>query len=153
MIKIMSLWSALGRCWDKLASPRKGGPPGAGRRPRMLIVDDDDEFLSILAQRFRARGFEPVTADDGDRALEIVRSGSVDLVLLDMRMPKVDGLLTLREMLDVDSGLPVIAMSGETGAEHARLILDEGAREFLPKPLEFERLDEVIEANLAGRKK
>ena len=118
------------------------------KRPRILIVDDDKNVLMVMARRFSARDCEIFTAGDGDQALESFRANAPDLVLMDIDMPRFDGLLALREILALDPTMPVIIISGAVTEAQAKMALDEGAREFIAKPIDFGLLERAIEAIL-----
>ncbi|HEX9550438.1 MAG TPA: response regulator, partial [Candidatus Limnocylindrales bacterium] len=66
--------------------------------PRILLVDDDPNLLVLLADQLRADGFEVQTSRDGDEALRRLRSGWPDLLIVDMMMPRMDGLTLAREI-------------------------------------------------------
>lgn len=115
------------------------------KRPRILIADDEGDTLMVLARRFNAHGFEVFTAADGDQALAVFRANHLDLVLLDLNMPRLDGLLVLREMLQAVATIPVIVMSGTATANQGQLLIDEGARLFIEKPIDFGKLEKAID--------
>lgn len=108
--------------------------------PSLLITDDDREFRETLQVCLEPRGFKTLLAGDGEEALDIVRSQEVHLVLLDMHMPKLTGLETLRLLKQFRSMLPCILLSArldELMIEQARL-----ARAFsvLAKPITLGQL-------------
>ena len=108
--------------------------------PSLLITDDDREFRETLQVGLEPRGFRTLLAGDGEEALHIVRSQEVHLVLLDMHMPKLTGLETLRLLKQFRSMLPCILLSArldELMIEQARL-----ARAFsvLAKPITLAQL-------------
>ena len=81
--------------------------------PSLLITDDDPGFRETLAVVFEPRGFRTLQAGDGEEALRIVRREKVDLVLLDMHMPKLTGLETLRQLKEFRAILPCILLSAQ----------------------------------------
>src|SRR4051794_41787477 len=89
-----------------------GGPGHAS--PRILIVDDDPGLLLLLAEQLRADGFEIQTARDGAEALRRLRSGWPDLLVIDMMMPRMDGLSLAREIKAL-ADLPIIVLSAGGG--------------------------------------
>ena len=92
--------------------------------PSLLITDDDRDFRDTLCGLFQSRGFRTLVAGDGVEALTIVQREPVHLVLLDMHMPRLSGLETLRRMKQVREILPCILISAEMDerlAEEARL--------------------------------
>ena len=92
--------------------------------PSLLITDDDPGFRETLAVVFEPRGFRTLLAADGEEALKIVHREKVDVVLLDMHMPKLTGLETLRQMKEFRAMLPCILLSAQLDdriVEQARL--------------------------------
>jgi DNA-binding NtrC family response regulator len=81
--------------------------------PSLLITDDDLAYRETLQTVFEPKGFRTLLAGDGEEALEIVQTETVHLVLLDMYMPKLTGLETLRRLKQYRSMLPCILMSGQ----------------------------------------
>ena len=81
--------------------------------PSLLITDDDPGFRETLAVVFQPRGFRTLLAGDGEEALRIVHRERVDLVLLDMHMPKLTGLETLRQLKEFRAMLPCILLSAQ----------------------------------------
>ena len=118
---------------------------------KVLVVDDEEEFVDALAQRLEVRNFKVLTAFNGDDALAVVRDNPVDVVILDVLMPGKDGIETLREIKQLKPLVEVIMLTGhatvETGIEGMKL----GAYDYLMKPTDTEDL--VSKINKAhGRK-
>lgn len=116
--------------------------------PSLLITDDDRDFRDTLCGLFAPRGFRTLVAGDGEAALAIVRRESVHLVLLDMHMPRLTGLETLRRVKQVREILPCILISADMDerlAEEARL-----ARAFsvLTKPIRCAEITRVVDLAL-----
>jgi len=91
--------------------------------PSMLITDDDRDFRETLGGLFEERGFHTMLASDGQEAFEIVQREKIHVVLLDMNMPRLTGLETIRRVKRVYSAVPCILLSAEmdeTLAEQAR---------------------------------
>jgi CheY-like chemotaxis protein len=91
-------------------------PPADARRPRLLIVDDIEDNRTVLKRRFERRSFDVVEADNGLKAIELARGGNFDAVLLDVMMPDIDGLETLRRLRadEATATLPVIMVMAPT---------------------------------------
>ncbi len=108
--------------------------------PSLLITDDDCGFRETLRAAFEPRGFRTLLAGDGEEALHIVQSQEVHLVLLDMHMPKLTGLETLRRLREIRGMLPCILMS----ARLDELIVEQARREHafsvLAKPVTLGQL-------------
>lgn len=112
--------------------------------PSLLITDDDREFRETLQVGLETRGFKTLLAGDGEEALKIVRSREVHLVLLDMHMPKLTGLETLRRLKQFRAMLPCILLSArldELLIEQARLAQ---AFSVLSKPVTLGRLTGIL---------
>ncbi|RWC02307.1 MAG: adenylate/guanylate cyclase domain-containing response regulator [Mesorhizobium sp.] len=110
--------------------------------PRILAVDDIPENLEILRMRLEANGYEVVTAADGEEGLAKVRSLSPDLILLDIMMPKLDGISVVR-MLKQDISLqaiPVILVTAKADTRDVVEGLDAGGDDYLTKPFEHRAL-------------
>src|SRR5438876_924006 len=104
-------------------------------RAKLLIIDNEPELLDVLADNLKEKGFEVLVADDGDEGLELVERERPELVLLDIRMPRLDGLAVLREIQDIDPNIAVIVMTADTSPQKARLAMQEGACDFVTKPI------------------
>ena len=102
-------------------------------KKRILIVDDDPAILRLLGTNLKARGYEVVSAADGEESLEAVQSNFVDLIILDLMMPKVDGVEVVRRIREW-SDVPIIILSAR-GDEHDKVkCLELGADDYLTKP-------------------
>jgi len=109
---------------------------------KVLVVDDDRFFLAVLGDFVTNRlGLRPVLVQDGASALALLETEPVDLVLLDILMPGMDGLEVLRKIKDRRPALPVIMVTGSDVMEHAIAALREGADDFIRKPPDIEELE------------
>ena len=114
----------------------------------LLITDDDRDFRETLCGLFEPRGFRTLAAGDGEEALRIVQREPVHLVLLDMHMPKLTGLETLRRVKQVHERLPCILLSADMDeqlAEEARLA---HAFSVLWKPVRSAEITRIVEQAL-----
>jgi len=111
---------------------------------KVLLVDDDSEYSLALAKVLRRRGLAVELAGDGEQALEALRDRSFDVVVLDLRMPRRDGLSTLTELRRRGCGTPVIVLSGHADVEDTRQALADGAADVLVKPCGTENLLSAI---------
>jgi DNA-binding NtrC family response regulator len=105
----------------------------------VLIVDDEKNILLTLSRALRMEGYEVDVAGSGKLALERARTRSYDAILLDVRLPDLDGLEVLRQ-LRVDQDVPVLVMSGHGNIDTAVAATKSGALDFLEKPIGSERL-------------
>src|SRR6266849_6216903 len=106
--------------------------------PLILVVDDVLDNVDILQLRLESQGFEVITAGDGEEALAIIRDKLPDLVLLDIQMPKLDGIETVKQ-LKADKGLPfipVILVTARTEAKDVVAGLEAGGDDYLTKPVD-----------------
>jgi two-component system KDP operon response regulator KdpE len=102
-------------------------------KKRILVVDDDPAILRLLSTNLKARGYEVVTAIDGEEALETVQKDFIDLIILDIMMPKLDGVQVCRRVREW-SDIPIIILSAR-GDEHDKVnCLELGADDYLTKP-------------------
>src|SRR5690606_17357095 len=110
--------------------------------PRILIVDDQAAVRDELAYALEFNGFRTVQAADGMAALAAVEEGDVDVMLLDIKLPGMDGLQVLDELRQRGEAgdVPVIVISGHGDIETAVLAVRKGAYDFLPKPFDSDRV-------------
>jgi DNA-binding NtrC family response regulator len=111
---------------------------------RILIVDDEKAFSSVLADRLKARGFVVDTVESGEAALKKVVETSYDAIVLDLIMPKLDGIATLKRLLDINPDLQIILLTGQATLDKGIEALKQGAMEFLEKPADIETLVEKV---------
>jgi DNA-binding response OmpR family regulator len=114
----------------------------------VLIVDDESDVRELLSKFLRRRGYEVDTASDGASAIEAIRGKRPDIVLLDIRLPKMDGLSVLEKLRDESDGVAVITMSGSADEETARRSLELGAADFITKPFNLPYLETSLLAKL-----
>ena len=107
--------------------------------PRILLVDDDPNLLVLLADQLRADGFDVQTSRDGDEALRRLKSGWPDLLIVDMMMPRMDGLTLAREV-KAQADLPIIVLSAIDTADSKADLLEEVAEDYVTKPYHYPEL-------------
>jgi DNA-binding response OmpR family regulator len=120
--------------------------PGVGR---ILIVDDEQSVRDVLGEYFVEQGYSVETAGDGEEALALVQASAPDLVLLDVRMPGIDGVETLRRLRAIAKDLAVIMVTANEDVGLARDTLRLGALDYVAKPFDFAYLERAIMAGLA----
>jgi DNA-binding response OmpR family regulator len=109
------------------------------RPQRILLVDDDVNLLVVLAEQLHDDGYEVATARDGQEALRRLEAGWPDLILLDLMMPRVDGLAVARE-IKAAADLPIIVLSAIDTADSKAHLLDEVAEDYVTKPYNYPEL-------------
>ena len=112
---------------------------------KILIVDDDPGHLTTLKTITKSWGYTVETANDGVVAVDMVKSGPVDLILMDVRMTNMSGIEALGQIKDYNPSIPVIIMTAYSSVESAVEALKSGAYDYLIKPLDFEVLKLTIE--------
>jgi DNA-binding NtrC family response regulator len=111
---------------------------------RILIVDDDEDIREMLSELIRREGFCPVTANDGRPALKIVREACPDVMLLDMKMPEMDGAEVLARVKESTPELPVVIITAYGEIHGAVEAIKAGAYDYLAKPFKHDNLIQVI---------
>jgi DNA-binding NtrC family response regulator len=118
---------------------------------RILIVDDDPQIRTLLAERLRFHKYRVSTAEDGEDGLARFKKEGADLVLLDLMMPKLDGIETLKRMKKEEPEVLVIIMTAFGTIERAVEAIKMGAYDFIPKPCEPDHILLTIEKALRAR--
>jgi DNA-binding NtrC family response regulator len=108
---------------------------------KILVVDDDAIVIKSCKRILEAEGFEVLTVPSADDALEKIKNYDFDLLLMDVKMPKHDGMFLMREMKKHLPEIPIIVMSGYPTPETIADVLRLGATQFIPKPF---RPDELV---------
>ncbi|WDN90321.1 hypothetical protein BuS5_03292 [Desulfosarcina sp. BuS5] len=109
---------------------------------KMMLVDDEERFLSTTQKLLSKKGYDVLTATSGGEALEKLRTGNVHVVILDVKMPGMDGIAALREIKRQFPTIEVIMLTGHATVESAIDGLKTGATDYLMKPTD---IDEIIE--------
>jgi CheY-like chemotaxis protein len=134
-------------------SARSARPDPVGHA-RILVVDDHQDTRDLLFIILKTEGYDVALAADGDEAIAAYRERTADIVLLDMFMPRKDGVTTIRELRSEFPDVTIVAMSGDASAWHDALTeaRGAGAQLTLRKPLEPWVLLRAVEGVLAGRR-
>jgi DNA-binding response OmpR family regulator len=130
----------------------EGGSPGdtgvrrhSGATPAVLIVDDEEILAGAVRAYLVRRGYTVDVAGSGEHALARMRQSHLDLVILDYRLPDMDGLETLRRLKQLAPSPEVIMLSAHDGPEIAQGAIRLGAFEYLVKPIDLVRLHAVLD--------
>jgi two-component system response regulator (stage 0 sporulation protein F) len=116
---------------------------------RILVVDDEAPVREVLTEYFATEGYAVEVAGSGIEALTAIRAGRADLVLLDVRMPGLDGIQVLRRIRELTESVPVIMVTANEDVSLAKETLKLGAFDYVAKPFDFDYLDRAVAAALA----
>jgi DNA-binding NtrC family response regulator len=111
---------------------------------KLLLVDDEEEFLMSSSQALSRRGFEVDIALNGVTALEMIEQSNYDLVVLDVKMPDIDGIEVFRQINKKIPDLPVILLTGHSSFQDAFQTSKNGIADYISKPVDMEELAERI---------
>jgi DNA-binding response OmpR family regulator len=120
-------------------------------KKRLLVIDDDPQVRSLVRRTFQAPDYEVFEASDGDEAVAVVLEKHPDLILLDMHMPRLDGVAALDEIRTREPGAAVVMLTGDHNPTHAKTAMDRGACDYITKPFNIETLKTCVTANLLIR--
>ncbi len=112
---------------------------------KVLLVDDEREFVKTLSERLNMRDMGSAVVYDGESALELIRRDEPEVMVLDLKMPGVDGIEVLRRVKAERSGIEVIILTGHGSEEDRRICMEMGAFAYLQKPVDIAKLCETLE--------
>ena len=118
---------------------------------QILVVDDEEAVRNILSRFFAKKEYKVLTADTSERAIAILEKEKVDAVLLDIHLPGLNGLDTLRKIRASWPDIPVVMISGQQDEDVAKAALEEGAFDYVVKPLDFDYLERTVYLKLVER--
>lgn len=111
---------------------------------KLLVIEDERDLLTAVAHGLKKKGYAVDCASDGEEGLYLIEVNQYDLVVLDLNLPKIDGLTVLEEIRKQDKQLRVLILSARSSVEERIEGLDTGANDYLIKPFHFEELDARI---------
>jgi len=114
------------------------------KKINLLIVDDEEQFLNAMTRRLQVRGFHVIAVDRGEKALEAAQTQPVDIALVDLKMPGIDGEKTLKALKAKHPWMEVIILTGHGSIDSAVECIKTGAYAYLQKPCEFEHLLDML---------
>ncbi len=123
-------------------------PKAREKSPDILVIDDDRVLLDLFDKVLKKLGFRVALTDNGNDAIDLVRQTTPDVVLLDIKMPGMDGISVLKGIKAQDPDIEVIIMTGFASLDSAVEALKYGASDYIKKP--FDRLDQVVDAVRRG---
>jgi DNA-binding response OmpR family regulator len=122
------------------------------RPGKILVVDDDPEVRMATRDFLASKGYEVTVAEGGREALRMLDASPADVVLLDVAMPDMDGMETLKRIVAAHPAMPVIMVTANADIEITSKVLQLGAADYVPKPFDLDYLDQAISIQLsAGR--
>ncbi len=111
---------------------------------RVLVVDDEPDAVELLTEFLTSKGYEVITASNGEEALRRLQEDRPHLILLDVRMPKMDGLEVLRRAREIDQAVGIIMVTAVQEEETGRRALQMGAFDYITKPLDLKYLEQSL---------
>ena len=119
--------------------------------PLVLVADDDEDILTLVALRFRRSGLEVILARDGEEALELIQTRAPDAAVLDIAMPKLTGLEVVRRLRDSEAtrSLPIVLLTARAADKDVELGLEAGADEYITKPFSPQDLYACVQSVLS----
>ncbi|MCK9265059.1 MAG: response regulator [Desulfobulbaceae bacterium] len=116
-------------------------------KANVLLVDDEEQFLDALSSRLETRGYRVDTVTSGEDAVDLIEGKSFDAIVLDLAMPGLDGLETLKRIKEKNPDLEIIMLTGHATVKSGIEAMKMGAEDFLEKPVDLkELLDKIGEA-------
>ena len=119
----------------------------AQRRPAVLVVEDNDETSFMLRTVLTRKGYRVIEAWDGKQAIEVAEHEELDLILLDLQLPRLNGIGVihrLRQNAKLEN-VPIVIITGQDPEKYRNSAIAEGCDDFLMKPIDFDRLDAVLD--------
>jgi len=108
---------------------------------KILIVDDEPFIRNALMSILNSLGYNPTLAENGIKAIEIIKKENPDIVLLDVKMPEMDGITTLKKIREISKDILVIMLTAYGDEETMKQCAEAGADDFLVKPIDITTLD------------
>lgn len=118
---------------------------------KILLIDDEQDFLTVMSERMEARNMQVSTAASAKEGLEKVAAGNFDAVILDLMMPEIDGIETLKILKEKNPDLAVILLTGHATIKQGIEAMKLGALDLLEKPADLNALTEKIHAAQAQK--
>ena len=106
----------------------------------MLLVDDEDDFRTTLANRLKLRKIDITDAASGNEAIELVKQMSFDVAVIDVKMPGIDGIETLKQIKQIKPAIEIIMLTGHASIESGMEAMKLGAYDYVMKPCDIDEL-------------
>ena len=120
-------------------------------KKQVLIVDDEPNLRKILSAQLSRDGYEVMTAEDGEQGLALLKEHHIDLVITDLKMPKVDGMTLLKRALELEPELPIVLITAHGTIDTAVEALKSGAFDFVTKPFDKDEVRQIVAKALKTR--
>lgn len=120
---------------------------------KILVVDDDKSIRSLLSIMLKREGYDISETGKGEEAIELIRKGGFDLIIIDIKMPRISGQEVLKEAMAVDPDLPVIMITAHSSTESVVDSMREGAYDYITKPFKNDEVKEIIRRAFEKRSK
>jgi two-component system response regulator AtoC len=120
-------------------------------RKQILVVDDEPNLRRVLSAQLERDGYDIHSAEDGEEALAVLREHHIDLVITDLRMPKLDGMELLRRVVELDEELPVVMLTAHGTVDNAVEALKTGAFDYITKPFDQVEVRTIVKKALRTR--
>lgn len=123
----------------------------AKAKPLILVAEDSADGREMMRTLLRMKGYDVVVAEDGVQAIDLALKTLPDLIFLDVELPRLNGINVIRNLRRASklSGVPMIIISGHDPSRYEEAALAAGCTEYLMKPIDFKRLDAILELNVS----
>ncbi|MCK5312112.1 MAG: response regulator [Desulfobacteraceae bacterium] len=111
---------------------------------KVLLVDDEKEFVETLSERLGFRGMEPTIAYDGNSALDYIHNNPPEVMIIDLKMPGIDGMEVLKEVKQTQSQIEVIVLTGHGSEQDKKNCINLGAFDYMQKPVDIDLLSKAL---------
>ncbi len=120
-------------------------------RPVVLVAEDDEDIRGVMKTLLGLRGYEVITASNGQEAVEAAERDEPDLILMDLKMPVLNGLAAARHIRQHSRRrVPIVALSAYDPSQHRAVAMAAGCDDYVLKPIDYDRLERLIETLIAG---
>ena len=120
--------------------------------PKVLIVDDEKSICEVLKKFLEKKGYDVITANDGNMGLKVARENRIDVVICDIKMPGIDGIQVVKGIKKIDQRIPVLINTAYPDMDTAIEALKSGAYDYLVKPVNLEEIGEKVSRALSSRR-